>query len=105
MYVLSAAIYVGGAIGLEMVGAQIYTGGGNNSVHYLLFSSIEEVMEMLGIILVWHTNLQYLQTTLPGLTLGISTGAPSPTANEKAGSHEKAGPLPTHNPDRASYTA
>lgn len=52
--VLAAAVaYVGGAFGLELVGGWVWdTGGGRNTVPYLLVTSAEELLEMLGGVLL-----------------------------------------------------
>lgn len=58
--ILSGAIYVTGAAGMELVGYKII----NNDLYYLLGSSLEEFMEMFGIALFIFALLAYLEKQL-----------------------------------------
>ncbi len=61
--VIGAVLFVGGAIGVEMISAWIYTRQGDSFV-YSLASAVEEGAEMAGIIVFIHALLEYLgQTT------------------------------------------
>ncbi len=48
-FVVAGAVYVGGALLLEMVGARIWDNGGAAGRSYCVVTTIEEVLEMLGI--------------------------------------------------------
>lgn len=62
----SAVLYIGGAAGLEMVSGVIVTRDGALSAAYLVSTTVEESLEMLGMILLVHTLLLYVsdKTTL-----------------------------------------
>ena len=49
--VLSGALYVGGAAGVELVGAAVYSAEGFDTLRYTLAVTVEEAMEMLGAVL------------------------------------------------------
>lgn len=59
---LAGATYVGGAIGMEMVGAHFASTIGTSSVAYALSAVVEETMEMLGVVVFIHALLTYLST-------------------------------------------
>ncbi len=56
LVLLAGAVYAGGAVGLEMVGGYVYDRvGSGDSVVYVLVSSGEELLEMLGVTLFLFT--------------------------------------------------
>jgi hypothetical protein len=59
---LASAIYVGGAVGMEMVAA-IYLGWGRvqRDAVYVLIFTIEETMEMAGMIVFIHCLLRHIE--------------------------------------------
>jgi hypothetical protein len=52
--ILGAIIFLTGAIIFEMIGSQYYYFGQNNSLNYLLISSIEEILEIAGLLIVLY---------------------------------------------------
>jgi hypothetical protein len=52
---LAGALYVGGAIVMEMIGSYLFTLGGLESLAYQLSATVEEGMEMAGLILLIAT--------------------------------------------------
>ena len=72
LFILSGMIYVGGAVGVEMIGgyhSEMY--GDNNFVHGMI-TTIEESLEMMGILVFIYSLLFYLQTYLEKINLSIS---------------------------------
>lgn len=63
-FVSSGVIYLAGTLGLEMVGAHHYWVYGNKNFKYALLISVEETLEMTGLILFIYTLLTYLRTRL-----------------------------------------
>lgn len=47
-FVVSGALYVGGAVGLEMIGAALVDASGYATVPYIAVSTLEEVLELAG---------------------------------------------------------
>lgn len=58
-FTVSAAIYLGGALGVELVEGWWREGHGHRNAVYHLLVSIEEGMEMVGIIVFIHALLDY----------------------------------------------
>ncbi len=56
----AGAIYLGGAIGLEMIGGRYNESHGYENLTYQLIAHIEESMEMVGIIVFIYALLRYL---------------------------------------------
>lgn len=72
LFMLSGMIYVGGAIGVEMIGgyhSQMY---GENNFAYGMITTIEESLEMMGILVFIYSLLFYLQKYLEKINLSIS---------------------------------
>jgi len=59
-FALSAAVYLGGAIGVELFEGWWREGNGHRNVVYHLLVSLEEGMEMTGLILFLHALLAYV---------------------------------------------
>lgn len=59
-FVSAAAVYLGGAIGVELVEGQFRETHGNQNMTYNLIVSIEEGLEMVGVIVFVYALLSYL---------------------------------------------
>ena len=70
--VLAAIMYVGGAIGLEMLGGAWVESHGKDAVYYL-FSTIEELLEMSGGIAFIYAFSTHIARHLPYLRLRIAS--------------------------------
>ncbi len=62
LFLLAAGLYVGGALALEMVGSQTAEIAGLGSFPYELLAFFEETLEMLGVIVLIHAVLTYLES-------------------------------------------
>ncbi len=69
LFFLSGAIYVSGALGLELLEGHFYVQYGLNHLYNRILYCIEELMEMGGITLFIHALLGYLAEQ--GLSLGF----------------------------------
>lgn len=47
-FVVSGALFVGGAVGMEMLGAALVDTSGYGTLPYIIVSTVEEVLELLG---------------------------------------------------------
>jgi hypothetical protein len=65
-FILAFIIYVVGALGLESIGGFIASSSGDQSVAYRLCYTVEETMEMLGLIIFIRGLLQYIAEHLGG---------------------------------------
>ena len=68
-FILSAAVYLGGALGMELVGGSYASEYGMNNFNFNLLSTIEESLEMVGASLFVRTLLTYISDTYSGLRL------------------------------------
>lgn len=60
----SAAVYLGGALGVETLSGLCSSWYGIDSLRYVLASTVEEALEMAGIVLFIYTLLVYLEQEL-----------------------------------------
>ena len=71
-FLLAGILFIGGAFFLEYIGSwRIDTAGENRIAITLLFTSIEESFEMLGINLFIYALLLYLQENFPDYSIGF----------------------------------
>ena len=69
LFFLSAFLFVGGAIGMEMIASLLYEQGEIESVQHSIVQTIEEGMEMYGTLLFLYALLKHLQFRKP--TIGV----------------------------------
>ncbi|MEG4446090.1 hypothetical protein QUB47_30285 [Microcoleus sp. AT9_B5] len=67
-FVAACALYIGGAIGIEMIGGYLFSTLGMESVPYLIVATLEEFLEMLGIVVFIHGLISYIKTYLGGVS-------------------------------------
>jgi hypothetical protein len=59
--VSAAAVYVGGALGMEMVCGYMFVEYGEQSLAYLAAMTLEETMEMTGMVIFLYALLDFLR--------------------------------------------
>lgn len=74
--ILAAVVYVGGAIGAEMVSAKIASDIGTGTAAYGLASLIEEAMEMSGAVLFFRAMLIHLSEQAGEIRVSLGHSAP-----------------------------
>jgi hypothetical protein len=62
---ISGALFVGGAIGVEMLSASVASDGSRMDLMYVLIVHVEEVLEMLGIAALVFTLLAHIPAGMP----------------------------------------
>ena len=72
LFVVSAIIYVGGAMFIEMFEGKHEEVAGTQNLVYSTFVAFEEFCEMAGIALFIYALLQYLSTISENLTLIVT---------------------------------
>ena len=75
LFIISGTIYILGALGMEMIGGYVADNAGY-SVIYGIVSSIEELLEMFGIVIFTYALLSYLQSQIPKLSFSLSFQQP-----------------------------
>ena len=74
-FVLAGAIYIGGALGMEMVDGLYASLYGEQNFTYAFLTTIEETLEMLGIVVFLHALLTYLKRYVKTIQINISNNA------------------------------
>lgn len=77
-FILAACIYIGGALGMEMVGSHFAESIGQQHILYAAIATVEEVLEMTGIIIFIYALLYYLSQWTSRLDLELNISDPSP---------------------------
>jgi len=74
-FVLAGAIYIGGALGMEMIDGLYASLYGEQNLTYAFLTTIEEALEMLGIVVFLHALLTYLKRYVKTIQINISNNA------------------------------
>jgi hypothetical protein len=70
-FILAGTVYVFGALGMELIGGYIADKYGYTTI-FGLASTIEELLEMSGVVIFINALLNYLQSQTPGLNFALS---------------------------------
>lgn len=62
LFCISGAVFVAGAIGLELFEGHHYERHGSIDLTFAIFYTVEEFLEMFGIVLFIYTLLAYIET-------------------------------------------
>ena len=71
LFLLAALLFVGGAIGVEMINARIGYLSEAETVSYALMTAVEELFEMVGVATFVYALLRYLKRLLASDTIEI----------------------------------
>ena len=91
MLFVAAAIYLGGAIGVELVEGWWREGHGHRNVMYHAMVSLEEGLEMIGVIILIHTLLDFISTQYGQVSITVlsprhaTAGADDPAKESPSG--------------------
>lgn len=86
-FILAGLLYVGGAVVVESVSANIWYIGGGTSLRFSAVGTLEEWMEMLGVITLHYGLLEYIRTEVGAVQLSVRRPVPvlSSKKEESAG--------------------
>lgn len=99
LFFAAAALFVGGAVGCEMLGAAQWRDGVElQSLGYAITSSLEETLEMCGIALLIYALLSYITATLPNLAIRFHGDARSADPLALAARRSTPVPAPAYSP-------
>ena len=70
-FILAAMLYIGGALGMEIVGSYWTEVEGQQNLIYALMATLEEVLEMIGIIVFIYGLLAYIKVWQNYLQINI----------------------------------
>jgi hypothetical protein len=76
LFLVSGVLYVGGVIGLEMVGGRHASLYGTKTLRYGLLATVEETLEFAGISLFLYALLDYLRTHTKTVCFEIGQDSP-----------------------------
>jgi hypothetical protein len=74
LFMIAGIIYVSGALGIEMIGGYYADYYQHNNIIYAFITTIEEVLEMLGVAVFIYGLLSYISGYMKGLDLAIHIG-------------------------------
>lgn len=64
LFTMAGALYVGGAIGVESLSAQSAARYGEAEIGYRILTTVEELLEMLGVVVFVYALLEYMRSHL-----------------------------------------
>ncbi|MEG3908876.1 hypothetical protein QT979_00750 [Microcoleus sp. w2-18bC1] len=71
LFVAASAIYIGGAMGVELLGGYLASTTGMQDLSYAIVVTLEESLEMVGIVVFIHALISYIKTYLGGVSWNI----------------------------------
>lgn len=75
LFLTSAVVYVGGALGMEMVGGWYAQNYGSGNLSYVAIATLEETLEMLGVVIFIYALLRYLAAEIGAVRLVFGDAA------------------------------
>lgn len=76
LFIVAGAIYVGGALGVEALSGMRSERYGEGDAIYVILATLEEVMEMVGILFFIYALLDYIGRYIGEVVLSINAVAP-----------------------------
>jgi hypothetical protein len=73
LFLLAATLYVGGALGVEMLGSNYYFHYGPDTLAYQLIITVEEGMEMFGVVTFLYALFSYMAAHESRLRIVLSS--------------------------------
>jgi hypothetical protein len=74
LFFLAGVVFVSGSIGVEMYSGVQADLSGEENLDYALVVTIEEFLEMLGVVVLIRATLEYIESNLGGLQFEFATG-------------------------------
>ena len=81
-FILAGLLYIGGAVVVESVSANIWYVGGGTSLRFSAVGTVEEWMEMLGVITLIYGLLEYVRTEVGVVRLSVRRPAVRPMSQK-----------------------
>lgn len=75
-WIAAGTLYVSGAVGVEMIGGAYLSDQNFGTFQYEVITTIEELLEILGIVLFIHGILRYIDRSHGTIQFGLLPGAP-----------------------------
>lgn len=74
LFLLAATLFLGGALGVEMVGGYVTQNWGQSNLLYATAATLEELLEMLGVVVFIYALLSYLKSQVKDVRLRVRFG-------------------------------
>lgn len=71
IFLSSALIYLSGVLGFEMLGGAYDESYGTNKIGYAMLYTVEEMLEMVGLVVFIYGLLRFIEDTVGGITIRI----------------------------------
>ena len=71
LFLLSAGLFFGGAMGVEMVGGRWANAYGSRNFTYILFTTLEQGMQYSGLMTLVYTLLLYIKSHIPNFSVSV----------------------------------
>jgi hypothetical protein len=81
LFLIAGTLYVGGALGVEILGARHFYLYGLKDFSYMMFVAVEEGLEMLGIVVFLYALISHLGSSSSGLQILVEDGTPEHTSH------------------------
>jgi hypothetical protein len=78
LIIFAAILYIGGALGGELLGGYWTERYGQENITYTLITTCEESLEMVGILVFTYTLMSYIASELKDLFIHIGSGLSAP---------------------------
>ncbi len=75
LFLASASLFFGGAVGAELVGGRWAYSNGSKNFIYVLLNTFEQGLQYLGLTLLIYSLLHYLSTYVPRFSVSADTAA------------------------------
>jgi len=72
LFLFGGIVYISGVLGMEMVGAKYWSSYGGN-LTYGIIATVEEILEMSGILIFIYALLDYLETHVRNMQITFAT--------------------------------
>jgi hypothetical protein len=72
LFFVSGLLYVGGALGMELVGGYYAQLHGQNNIGYALLANFEEVLEMTGVLVFLYTLMSIIRSEFRDLSIQLA---------------------------------
>ena len=76
LFLVAGTTFVGGALGIEMVAGLFAQSYGGGDMRYIMISTVEELLEMVGIVVFIYALMSYMGTHFEGVQIRIGEEKP-----------------------------
>jgi hypothetical protein len=90
LFVLAGLIYVGGAVGFEMIGGRYASLYSTDNFRYALIAHAEETLEMSGLVVLLYALLDYLGRCAGPISFRVSAAMPAVQSRQEQRVESKA---------------